>query len=306
MSICIPVDKFLATCANADKYAHLVDKLDKYKCFVTNGGERERGNENGKQRHNSRKGHGARLTQPRMRQERPRIGVRELSREDMCKKEFLSLTNKVSPQNKEIIVKKLLMGLAPQFSTMYCSVLWTIMQRPVQIYQNIYAELARIVAINTPSPNKQIFKGAWEECWRNVTVGNDAFVLVPQAFTDVTHEDVFLEWSIWKKGRINLARGCVHLCVQGIFTQPYAQIFDPVVVAVEAALSGDTATASHVLDYWLDVLGMSWEAQREARQKLPMATIEKLMVWAQKSDNLPLKCRFKVENLRNTYCNSQR
>lgn len=298
----IPVDKFLTTIVYPNRYHHLVTKLDTYKCFVTNGGERERGieNTNARYRYNGRK---ARLSQPRMRQERPRIGMRELSREDMCKKEFLSLTNKVSPQNKDAIVKKLLTGLAPQFSTMYCGVIWTIMQRPVQIYQNIYAELARIVAINTPSPDKQIFKRAWEECWQNVTVGENAFVLIPEAFMDVTDEAIFHEWSIWKKSRINLARGCVYLCLYGIFTQPSTEIFDPVMAAVEnAVLSSETSAATHVLDYWLDVLGMSWEAQSEMQQVIPRTTIQKLNTWAQQSATLQPKCRFKVESLKNKYC----
>ena len=326
----VPIEIFVATVGNHETFKALVQKLDTYKCFVTNGGERERGienngnaNANARPRHNNGRkgggghgghgthgggGHGHRQAQappPRMRAERPRIGVRELSREDMCKKEFLSLTNKVSPQNKDAIVKKMLTGLAPQFSTMYCTVIWTIMQRPVQIYQHIYAEFARIVAMNTPAPNKQIFKGAWEACWRDVTEGTDAFVHVPGSFSDVADEGVFHEWSIWKKCRINLARGCVYLCIHGVFTQPSHSIFEPVMMAVEMALEGKAPMgAPHILDYWLDILSMSWEAQSEVQQALPKATLQKLTLWAQHTGNLPPKCRFKVESLRETYCSA--
>ena len=251
-----------------------------------------------------------------MRQERPRIGIRELSREDMCKKEFLSLTNKVSPQNKDAISRKLLTALAPQYATMYCTVIWAIMQRPVQIYQHIFAEFARILAMNTPAPNKQIFKGAWDACWRTITEGTDAFVNVPDMFkVDVSDEGVFLEWSIWKKSKINLVRGCVYLCFHGVFTHPSTNIFEPVMCAVEMALiaksaggsgSGavavDAQVAPHVLDYWLDVLSMSWESQSDIQQPMPKATLQKLTMWAQHTSTLPPKCRFKVESLRETYC----
>ena len=330
----ISLDVFFGASDSPETFKGLVTKLDTYKCFVTNGGERERGIENNTHANNHRNrprrhdnygrrgGHsgGRAATAPRMRMERPRIGTRELSREDMCKKEFLSLTNKVSPQNKDVIVRKMIACMTPQFATMYCTVIWTIMQRPVQIYQHIFAEFARIMAQKTPAPEKKIFKDAWDDCWLTVTEGTAAFVNVPSIFHDagsISDEGVFLEWSIWKKSRINLVRGCVYLCFHGVFTHPPACIFDPVICAVEMELlskstqnasdSADVAdaavpVAAHILDYWLDVLSMSWESQSDIQQPLAKATVEKLTKWAEHTVNLPPKCRFKVESLRETYC----
>ena len=319
----IPLDVFLSTKSNPDKYKNLAINLDAYKCFVTNGGERERGldtqntNTAGSRRYggSGRKGHGHGHghRQPngnsvnRMRLERPKIGMRELSREAMCKKEFLSLTNKVSPQNKDAIVQKMLAALTPQYATMYCTVIWTIMQRPVQIYQNIYAEFARIVAINTPMPDKQVFKGAWEECFSKVTQGDNAFVHVPTEFHDVSDDGTFHEWTIWKKCRINLVKGCVYLCFYGVFTKTPSEILAPVMSAVDEALLTNSPQTHppHILDYWLDILGVSWDAEKEIQQPLSASYMQKLKSWAQYSGTLPPKCRFKIDSLREAHCSAK-
>jgi hypothetical protein len=318
MAEVVPIDVFLAAIPDPSKYEVLVKSLDAYRCFVTNGGERERGidNHNGGGNGGSRngryggggrsKGHGrqnASAAGNRMRQERPRIGMRELSREAICKKEFLSLTNKVSPQNKDAIVRKVLAILTPQYATMYCHVIWAIMQRPVQIYQNIYAEFARIVAVNTPMPDKLVFRGAWEACFDQVTAGNEAFVQVPVMFIDVSNEGVFQEWSVWKKCRINLVKGCVFLCHYGVFTKSPSFILDPVLVAVDAALClpQEDAQPPHIIDYWLEILGVSWEAEKDV-QPLHDEIIQKLKHWAKHTEKLPAKCRFKIESLCEAHC----
>ena len=326
-STSIPLDVFWETVPISDAFESIVTKLDKYRCFVTNGGERERGIETGnggnasnagRARHFRRGGGGAGRQLPvRMRQERPRIGIRELSREDMCKKEFLSLTNKVSPQNKDSIVKKMIAGLAPQYACMYCKVLWSIMQRPVQIYQNIYAEFARIVAVNTPMPNKLTFKGAWESCWREVTEGEKALINVPTMFNDVTDEGVFHEWSVWKKCRINLVKGCIFLCYHGVFTKPPIVILEPIMLAVDKALedlyaqsaasaasatSSSSPIAAHIIDYWLEILSVSWNAENDIQQPMMKIALQKLNHWYNLSTNLPPKCRFKIESLKEVYC----
>lgn len=316
--IIIPVDVFYAATPNPDKYRSIINTLDAYKCFVTNGGERERGSSehtgggelstshgargnvrSGGMRRNGARGHPR--GQERMRQERPKIGTRELSREAMCKKDFLSLTNKVSAANKDVIIRKMLAALAPAFSTMYCNVLWEIMQRPVQIYQNIYAELARIVAINTPMPDKLTFKRAWEACYQDVTAGENAFVRVPGDFNDVSDEGVFHEWTIWKKSRINLIKGCVFLCFHGVFTKPPYYIIEPVVNAVDTEMDTQQCPA-HILDYWIDIISGSWDAERDIEQPIHPPMIEKLKSWTEKSVRLPPKCRFKIEGLYTTYC----
>jgi len=202
--------------------------------------------------------------------------------------------NKVSPQNKDKLVQKSLAIFVPAYASMYCDVLWALIQRPVQIYQPIYAEMARAIAMSTPMPEKLAFKSAWETCW-----GGISFVDLPADFSDVSKEDVFHEWSIWKKTRINLAIGCVFLCYRGVFTEPAPLLLAPLVVCVDNALIEPPAV--HVLDYWLDILGAIWGTLKETQQPLPH--IEKLTDWAH-GFTVP-KCRFKVEKFIESYKNER-
>jgi len=235
-----------------------------------------------------------------MRQERPRIGICELSREDICKKEFLGHMNKVSPQNKDKILQKVIGHLQPQFVNMYCAVIWAILQRPAQIYQSLYAEIARHIAVHTPIPEKYAFREAWDQCWKSI-VDLGGLMNVPDELVDpeqLSDECTFQEWIIWKKTRLNLARGCVHLCFYGVFTKSPNVIIGPIADAIEGAMNGGAPAPAHVLDYWIEVFSCIWETMRENRQPLDPEIMQKMRGWEQHRTKLELmSSRFKIQAL---------
>jgi len=323
----IPLDAFLNIIAVAETYGHLVAQLDKYKCFVTNGGEKERvpsgtqggggdrndrggndGGRGGRRRYDGGRGgrgyshHVQQHAPSKHKAERPRIGMRELSRADMCKKEFLAFMNKLSPQNKETIVKQVVAKLAPMHTGVYCEVLWALMQRPVQIYQPYYAEMARTIAMSTPMPEKLEFKRAWDKRWESVVQGPTAFAVVPEAFHDaaiIGNDNDFLEWTIWKRSHVNLIKACMYLCTCGVFTQGIGSILEPVMVIVDENIVGKetTAMATHLLDYYIDLLSNAWASLAEP----PKDIHEKLTAWLPHVPKLSPATRFKVLALSEKY-----
>ena len=327
----IPLDTFLNTIAVVDTFGHLVAQLDKYKCFVTNGGEKERvpsGNQGGgggghgdggrgRRRYGEggRGGHGGRgyhsqHAPTKHKPERPRIGMRELSRADMCKKEFLAFMNKLSPQNKETIVKQVVAKLAPMHTGVYCEVLWALMQRPVQIYQPYYAEMARTIAMSTPMPEKLEFKRAWDKRWESVVQGDTAFAVVPEAFHDaaiISNDNDFLEWTIWKRSHVNLIKACMYLCTCGVFTQGIGSILDPVMVIVDQHITTETNMATHLLDYYIDLLSNAWASLVPPKDNQPPKDIhEKLTAWLPHVPKLSPATRFKVLALSEKYLTTKR
>lgn len=69
--------------------------------------------------------------------EKPRIGIRELSREAIARKEFLALINKLSPQNVDAMKQQCMQTFRPEFSSMYVDMLWDAMLRSPD-YQHLY------------------------------------------------------------------------------------------------------------------------------------------------------------------------
>lgn len=72
--------------------------------------------------------------------EKPRIGMRELSREAIARKEFLALINKLSPQNASNIITQCKTSIRPEFLPMYVDMLWNAMMQSPD-FQNLYIDV---------------------------------------------------------------------------------------------------------------------------------------------------------------------
>jgi len=93
--------------------------------------------------------------------EKPRIGVRELSREAIAQKEFLGALNKLSPQNKANVIRSI--NVRKEFGDMYIRLLWDAFLRAPD-YHNIYLDIIDHIseAIGTDVAIAA-FNGLWTE-----------------------------------------------------------------------------------------------------------------------------------------------
>lgn len=296
----ILTDVFFSTPpAPAARIVALAAKLDEYACFSQgrNGG-------------GGRPGRRAQVAGRRAaRTERPRIGARELSRGDMCRKDFLGLMNKMSPQNYGKIWKAVATGLVPEHAAVYCDVLWSLMHRQSRLYLAMYAEVAWSIARALVAPHKMEFKAAWDEKWALWVGATGAEGSGPGAYWAVgahqrallatvtsSSEDDFNELLAWKKSRLCLAQACAYLCHKGILTHPPIAFLAPVVDAVAAFMEpASTPPPSYdFLDYYLDILIQCIQVLGEIKQPVPPVLLEKLTAWHAQSDALPSLCRFKI------------
>jgi hypothetical protein len=295
----IPLAVFHATPpAPSARLLALVAKLDTYACFSP-AARQGRGH-----RPSGRRGFPAAKRSTRT--ERPRIGLRELSRDDLCRKDFLSLMNKLSPQNYQKIWKAVAGALVPDQAAVYCDVLWTLMHRQSRLYLAMYAEIAWAIARTLVSPHKMAFKAAWDDKWLTWVgdvavppywaIGEAQRALLAGATS--ASEDGFNELLAWKKSRLCVAQACTYLCHKGILTHPPVAFLAPVAEAVTVGVAGATGTAStDFLDYYLDLLTQCLEVLKETKQPLPPELKQKWNEWAAHSADLPALCRFKILDL---------
>lgn len=75
--------------------------------------------------------------------EKPKIGMRELSREALAKKEFFAVVNKIAPQNKDAILKKI--AFRDEFLDVYVKLLWDAFLRSPE-YQTLYIDVLDTIA----------------------------------------------------------------------------------------------------------------------------------------------------------------
>lgn len=72
--------------------------------------------------------------------EKPKIGTKELSRELIAQKDFLSVLNKITQANKRTLLATLVKQLRPEFGDMYMNVLWDHLAR-TQTYQEVLMDV---------------------------------------------------------------------------------------------------------------------------------------------------------------------
>jgi hypothetical protein len=139
-----------------------------------------------------------------------------------------------------------------------------------------------------------------------VVQGPTAFAVVPEAFHDaaiIGNDNDFLEWTIWKRSHVNLIKACMYLCTCGVFTQGIGSILEPVMVIVhahivtEANAATESSMATHLLDYYIDLLSNAWASLAEQ----PKDIHEKLTAWLPHVPKLSPATRFKVLALSEKY-----
>ena len=176
-----------ATDADTDAYAYLQKPIEDLKrrfvCLTTNvtrfsGHHHGHGNDNesrggggryhhrrgdggaphriGHGGHHCHGGHGNR------RAERPRIGVRELSREDISRKDFIANMNKLSRQNYDSILRLIRTTYNSNFLQNYMDILWEMMLRQPD-FQDLHIQVVQHLMNITPPDKKALVSGYWSD-----------------------------------------------------------------------------------------------------------------------------------------------
>lgn len=136
--------------------------------------------------------------------EKPRIGNRDLSNENLARKDFVSHMNKLSTANKQAIFKHIQQTLRPGFLPQYIQWLWEYMlQSPA--YQDLYLEVIPMVtALEGPQRTQDILRDMWtayctEQKW------------IPSADVFEEEYDDFCNYLLWKKKAIASIQAWIRL-----------------------------------------------------------------------------------------------
>jgi hypothetical protein len=127
---------------------------------------------------------------PIERAERPRIGTKELSIEHITRKEFLSLMNKLTYNNKNVIIKSIKNILREDYSKLYIEIIWDLMQRAPE-FRLVYFEVLKLF-------DTHVLMSKWKIIWDNYYV-NRSWIPRDDILPENEDYDEFCDFVKWKK-----------------------------------------------------------------------------------------------------------
>lgn len=126
--------------------------------------------------------------------EKVKIGCRDLSRENLARKDFLALMNKLSFQNKDNIFKSIKQVFRDDCLSVYKDITWDMMQRSPELH-DLHMHVLDVIATATEQRSR------WSEMWKD----HGEHFLAARMFCppeDVLHDedyDEFCAFVKWKK-----------------------------------------------------------------------------------------------------------
>jgi hypothetical protein len=256
----VPIDQFLrARAEGAGAPTALTEKAAAlrrdFACFSPAAGPPpplNGGNGRGGSFHHGRGGggrfrhaHHARPNEP-ARTDVVKIGSRELSRENLAKKDFLALMNKLSDQNQRTIYQGIKNVFREDFVALYAGLLWDMMQRGADFTPLYMGAHDALVAV---SKSPDAWKGEWAARW-------DAFCAAA-AWAPAVHlleeedYDEFCDFVKWKKRTLGALRAWVSLAERAwVRADAPSILMDAVTAAFDAEVGrapiGSKATDAHL------------------------------------------------------------
>lgn len=171
-----------------------------YKCFTEQNREKDREKMYNNIKTNSRGSHII-LERP----EKLKIGGRDLSKDTLVRKDFLSLLNRLSDQNKKQIFNQFKTNILPDYYKMYIRMTWEMILK-FPDFLKIYINLITILYENIQ--NKNLFI---EELILIVTEYESKKEWIPtDDILDENDYDEFCDYQKWKKRAISAIR-CIRI-----------------------------------------------------------------------------------------------
>ena len=130
--------------------------------------------------------------------ERPRIGARELSREEFIKKEFMATMNKLTNSNQQRIIAGLKDRINPDYGAIYIKIVWDLMKSQPsnqRLYLNVCETLRTIFG------NDQICS-LWQKVFEDYVLRKD-WTRGGRPPPSQNDYDAYCDYVKWKKQAIN-------------------------------------------------------------------------------------------------------
>ncbi len=145
------------------------------------------------------------VVKPSRNMEKPRIGNRDLSKENIARKDFVSHMNKLTASNKQSIFKQIQQSLRIEFLPNYIQWIWEYMLSS-PAYQDLYIEVISIVATSGGVKSIQdILVSLWDTYCHE-----KKWIATPDIFEEQEYDE-FCSYLLWKKKAIASVQAWIRL-----------------------------------------------------------------------------------------------
>ena len=197
-------------------------------------------------------GHGGhRGNRNQKRSERTRIGTRELSREDMSKKDFLANMNKLSRQNYDSILRLIRTTYNSNFLENYMDMVWELMRRQAD-YQDLHIQVILHLITLTPEDKKPFISQYWGDSWKAFCVNQEWLPPshVSLKVNDALYDD-FCDYVKWKKRTGASIQAWVRLMSLEVIPSSIIEYFTLIITSLETARTEASEELFDCIFEWL-------------------------------------------------------
>lgn len=246
---------------------------------------------NAKFPHTAKSTHNAQAMHSRRTMEqRPRIGVRELSREDMVCKDILSHLNKLSKTNVESIIRSLRTSFYLDYLQHYISITWDMMYKQpdfqplfVMVLNNVRALLV------TPVSLAEFDALLTKNCC--TYLDEQGWIPPPAILCPTADYDDFCDYVKWKKKSQGMLKAVLTLMTSHLIEPRFEDVFERISDSLQ--LCADVPDVDlRILECILDALLICVRST-----KCIDVSDEWLQQWMDKSQTWPKNAKFKMLDL---------
>lgn len=178
-----------------------------------------------------------------------KIGSKELSRQNLARKDFMALMNKLSRQNKLHIHQTVQNVFREDCLSVYVDILWDLMQRSADLI-TLYMEVIDVLV--HVSENKESWPLKWAKTWDEFEQGGG-----PAPNQELLADDdygEFCDYIKWKKRTNGALCACVHLAKAGYIRSTIPMdtaelikvAFDETILPSDLQPSGTKVSDAHI------------------------------------------------------------
>lgn len=166
--------------------------------------------------------------------ERPRIGVKDQSRDDIARKDFVANMNKLTRNNYDSILRQIRTTYNSNFLQHYMEIVWNLMVRQSE-YQDLHIQVIHHLEQLTPVEKKVQIEAFWSNLYSDF-LDKQPWIPSDELLDSTTVEyDEFCDYIKWKKRTIAGLQAFVRLMMSQVIPLNYEKHFQSIITSIESA-----------------------------------------------------------------------
>lgn len=223
--------------------------------------------------------------------ERPKIGIKDTSKEASFKKDVQSLLNKLTHQNYDIILKKIKHQFHVDYIELFTSIIWNAIQLQPD-FQELYIRMLRQIYSTIQDEWVSVSNHQWNMIWTNYIEFNQW--KLPYELVEKSHNyNDFCDYVKEKKRLISISQAWARFINLGMIqTEPY-QLISQILHHIHQDLETDNPIHLICIECYIEQCKEYYKTLRfNIQKKIPNITTRYIL--DMKDLELPKSCYFKV------------